>query len=61
MALAILLSHPQITLKAENNIKSQFAALPTSLPTIIRVWSISALVLLSDVVKMETPNVELNG
>ena len=42
MALAILLSHPEMILNAENNTKSQRAALFTSVPTIFKWWSINA-------------------
>ena len=48
MALATFCSQPEITLKAENSIASQRAPLFTNLPTIIRWWSISALVELVD-------------
>jgi len=52
MALAILSSHPETILKAENNIKSQIAALLTSVPTIFKWWSINAAVVLLDAVIM---------
>lgn len=60
MALAILPSHPEMILNAENNTKSQIAALLTSVPTIFKWWSINTVVVLPDAVMMETPNVEGN-
>ena len=48
MALAIWASHPEITLNTEKSVASQSAALFTSLPTIIKCWSINALFELVD-------------
>ena len=59
MALAILLSHPEIILKALYNSKSQLAALTTSVPTVLRWWSIKAV--FSCAVAIFTPNVKLTG
>lgn len=60
MALAIFPSHPEMILNAENNTKSQIAALLTSVPTIFKWWSINTVVVLPDAVMMETPNVKVS-
>ena len=59
MALAILSSQPEMILKAENSIKSQIAALFTSVPTIFKWWSINAAVVLRDAVMIASPNFKL--
>ena len=59
MALAILLSQPEMTLKALYNSKSQRAALTTRVPTVFKWWSIKAV--FSCAVAILTPNVELRG
>jgi hypothetical protein len=54
MALAIVASHPETTLNAENRMASQTAALLTSFPTIMRCASIRTPVALVDWFKIGT-------